>query len=58
MNLKKNRANYTPLTPIDFLKRTASIFPNYISLISKYRCVAKMRCLEQYLTEILTVQLP
>ncbi len=35
MNLKKNRANYTPLTPIDFLKRTASIFPNYISLISR-----------------------
>ena len=35
MNFKKNKANYAPLTPIDFLKRTANIFPNYISLISE-----------------------
>ena len=34
MKFKKNRANYSPLTPIDFLKRTAKIFPNYISIIS------------------------
>ena len=34
-NLKKNRANFKPLTPIDFLERTAKIFPNYISIISE-----------------------
>ena len=34
-NLKKNKANFDPLTPIDFLKRTAKIFPNYISIISE-----------------------
>ena len=34
-NLKKNKANFAPLTPIDFLKRTAKIFPNYISIISE-----------------------
>jgi len=34
-NLKKNKANFSPLTPIDFLKRTAKIFPNYISIISE-----------------------
>ena len=35
MNFKKNKANFAPLTPINFLKRTAKIFPNYISLISE-----------------------
>ena len=35
MNLKKNRANFAALSPIDFLKRTAKIFPNYTSLISE-----------------------
>ena len=34
-NLKKNKANFDPLTPVDFLKRTAKIFPNYISIISE-----------------------
>jgi len=34
-NLKKNKANFAPLTPIDFLKRTAKIFRNYISIISE-----------------------
>ncbi len=34
-NLKKNKANFYPLTPVDFLKRTAKIFPNYISIISE-----------------------
>ena len=35
MNLKKNKANYIPLSPIDFLERTAKIFPNYTSIISE-----------------------
>tara|TARA_Y100001970_G_scaffold189806_1_gene230725 strand:+ start:2695 stop:4293 length:1599 start_codon:yes stop_codon:yes gene_type:complete len=35
MNLKKNKANFAPLTPIDFIKRTANVFPNYTSLISE-----------------------
>jgi len=35
IGLKKNRANYVPLSPITFLKRTADIFPNYISIISE-----------------------
>ena len=34
-NLKKNKANFDPLTPVDFLKRTAKIFPSYISIISE-----------------------
>ena len=34
-NLKKNKANFDPLTPVDFLKRTAKIFPNYISIVSE-----------------------
>ena len=34
MKFKKNRANYSPLTPIDFIKRTAKVFPNYLSIIS------------------------
>ena len=34
-NLKKNKANFEPLTPIDFLKRSAKVFPNYISIISE-----------------------
>ena len=33
--LKKTKANYAPLTPITFLERTASIFPNYTSIISE-----------------------
>ncbi len=33
--LKKYNANYTALTPVSFLERAASIFPNYISIISE-----------------------
>ena len=33
--LEKNKANYVPLSPVTFLKRTADIFPNYISIISE-----------------------
>ena len=33
--LEKNKANYVPLSPVTFLKRTADIFPNYTSIISK-----------------------
>ena len=45
MNFKKNKANYAPLTPIDFLKRTANIFPKYISLVSETK---KFTWLETY----------
>ncbi len=35
MIIKKNKANYRPLSPVDFLERTANVFPNYISIISE-----------------------
>ena len=35
IGLEKNKANFTALTPVAFLERTASIFPNYISIISE-----------------------
>ena len=35
IGLEKNRANYVPLSPVTFLKRTADIFPNYTSIISE-----------------------
>ena len=35
IGLEKNKANFTALTPVYFLERTASIFPNYISIISE-----------------------
>ncbi|MFT5394981.1 MAG: fatty-acyl-CoA synthase [Gammaproteobacteria bacterium] len=31
--LNKNRANYTPLSPLSFLERTAFIYPNYDSIV-------------------------
>ena len=33
--LEQNKANYVPLSPVTFLKRTADIFPNYTSIISE-----------------------
>ena len=33
--LDKNQANYSPLTPVSFLERTASVFPDYTSVISE-----------------------
>lgn len=33
LGLDKNPANYTPLTPISFLERSASIFPNKVAQI-------------------------
>ena len=33
--LKKTSVNYTPLSPVSFLERTANIFPNYTSIISE-----------------------
>ena len=33
--LKKNKANFVPLTPVSFLERAANIFPNYTSIISE-----------------------
>ena len=35
IGLEKNKANFTALSPVFFLERTASIFPNYISIISE-----------------------
>ena len=35
IGLEKNKANYVPLSPVTFLKRTADIFPNYTSIISE-----------------------
>ena len=35
VSLKKNKANFASLTPISFLERTATIFPNYTSIISE-----------------------
>ncbi len=35
IGLLKNKANFASLTPISFLERTASIFPNYTSIISE-----------------------
>ena len=35
IGLEKNKANFTALSPIFFLERTASIFPNYTSIISE-----------------------
>ena len=35
IGLEKNKANFAALTPVFFLERTASIFPNYISIISE-----------------------
>ena len=31
--LAKNPANYQPLTPIDFIERTAQIYPNRTAII-------------------------
>mgnify|MGYP001092603563 FL=1 len=35
IGLEKNKANFTALSPVFFLERTASIFPNYTSIISE-----------------------
>ena len=32
-NLDKNEANYTPLSPLSFLQRTAEVYPNHKSII-------------------------
>ena len=34
-NLKKNKVNYFPLSPVSFLEKTAITFPNYTSIISE-----------------------
>ena len=31
--LDKNQANYTPLSPLTFLERAASVYPNHVSII-------------------------
>lgn len=33
--LEKNPANYTPLTPIDFIERTANIYPDQTAIVYK-----------------------
>jgi fatty-acyl-CoA synthase len=35
IGLKKKEANYAPLSPVLFLERAASVFPNYTSIISE-----------------------
>ena len=35
MIFKKNKANYVALSPVNFLERTAKIFPSYTSIISE-----------------------
>ena len=35
IGLKKNKANYAPLSPVSFLERAALVFPNCISIISE-----------------------
>jgi fatty-acyl-CoA synthase len=32
-DLDKNRANYEPLSPLSFLRRTADVFPNHLAVI-------------------------
>ena len=32
-NLEKNSANYQPLTPITFLERAASVYPERVAVI-------------------------
>ncbi|HEX4889624.1 MAG TPA: acyl-CoA synthetase [Alphaproteobacteria bacterium] len=33
LNLDKNQANYQPLTPLSFLRRTADVYPNRIAVV-------------------------
>ena len=33
VELDKNDANYVPLSPLSFLRRTASVYPNRLSVI-------------------------
>ena len=35
--LEKNAANYTPLSPLSFLPRTAQVFPDLTSVIHGHR---------------------
>ena len=35
IGLKKNKANFTPLSPMSFIERAAAVFPNYTSIISE-----------------------
>ena len=35
MRFKKDKANYAPLSPVNFLERTARVFPKYTSVISE-----------------------
>ena len=36
--LKKNKANFVPLTPVSFLERTANIFPTILNTPLRYAC--------------------
>jgi len=35
IGLKKNKANFAPLTPVSFLERAANVFPNYTAIITE-----------------------
>ena len=37
-NLDKNDANFTPLSPLSFLKRTAEVYPDKKSKIGRASC--------------------
>ena len=32
-NLDKNHANFTPLSPLSFLQRSAEVYPNRLSIV-------------------------
>ena len=33
LDLTQTTANYTPLTPLSFLERTAAIYPDHVSIV-------------------------
>ena len=37
INLEKNKANYVPLSPLTFLKRSKEIYPNYEAIVYEDR---------------------
>ncbi|HED14166.1 MAG TPA: acyl-CoA synthetase, partial [Gammaproteobacteria bacterium] len=38
IGLKKTPANYQPLTPLGFLERSASVYPDHPAIIHGHRC--------------------
>ena len=48
-NLKKNNANFVPLTPISFLERAKDIYPNYEALVYEDRNILGLRFIKDAL---------